>query len=103
MMNFQPVLNFEGEAHLYLEFVYPESVFRNKLGHISARTYDLSNIEKLFIDVLFGQFLGINDKNITQLISVKSVGPAYAIKVVLELNPYSDTNSSFSLGTGSDK
>jgi hypothetical protein len=82
-----------------LEFVYPVSIFYNKEGRISAKTMDLSNVEKLFIDVLFGQVLQYNDKNIVKLTSSKRAGFSWAINGTLELkaqcksyNPISSTS-----------
>lgn len=76
-----------GVFQIRLEFVHPHYVFFNKAGLISSKSFDLSNLEKLLIDVLFGQFMDVNDRNITKLTSVKYAGTTWCIKVKLELHP----------------
>lgn len=75
---------FDPKKHSYvvnLKFHYPEKIFYTKTGIISARSHDLSNIEKGLIDILFlsknndnvmgGKNLNIDDKYISKLISEK--------------------------------
>lgn len=71
------------EVHFALN--YPHHVFYNKQGLISSKTYDVSNFEKLLLDVIFGQVLGINDKLVTKLISEKRVGARHSIDVKIRL------------------
>lgn len=86
--------DFKGEVSVNLTFFYPSNIFWTKEHVISSKTFDLSNVEKLLIDVIFGTVLQINDKNIRRLHSEKHPGAAWAIEVVLELNPHTDTEGS---------
>jgi Holliday junction resolvase RusA-like endonuclease len=74
-----------GDFIVYMTFVYPRNLFRNKLGDISSKTMDLSNVEKPVLDMLFRETLGIDDKHVTQLISRKVAGDDYAIMIRLRL------------------
>ena len=66
------------QFHVTMEFEYPEALYYNAKGDISSKTYDLSNVEKLLLDCLF-TVIGANDKYVTELISRKRPGKAYAI------------------------
>lgn len=81
---------FDFESHVYhlsLEFQYPESHYIRRAGGISAKTHDLSNIEKPLIDLIFLPIyfdkpspygcknLNIDDKYLTRMISEKSISP----------------------------
>lgn len=70
------------EFHVSMGFVYPQQVFYNAKGDISAKTFDLSNSEKLLLDCIF-RVIGspANDKMVTQLISSKQPGDQYLIKI----------------------
>lgn len=70
--------------HLNLSFFIPSSKFYTKAGHISRKSMDLSNIEKLLIDLIFDKRyndriidevsitnLNLDDTFVTQLISNK--------------------------------
>lgn len=64
---------------------YPESVFKNPKGLVSSRTFDVSNTEKLFIDLLVGDIMGINDKYIRKMVSSKGPGDNFALKFTIRL------------------
>jgi len=68
---------------LELDFVYPDYIFYNKAGEISSKTFDLSNVEKLLIDLIFDKTMGVNDKYIVSLHSKKMAGPVHLIRVRL--------------------
>lgn len=74
-----------------LTFVYPYPIYYNKQKTISSKTFDLSNVEKPLLDVIFGDRLGINDKYVVELNSAKRAGACHEIQITLELQPDSDT------------
>ena len=74
-----------GSFEVHLVHEYPYHVFYNKQGLISSKTFDCSNVEKLLIDLIFGRTMGVDDKNITKLISEKRVGAQHCIKVKIQL------------------
>lgn len=84
---------------LHITHVMPEKKFRTKKGTISRFSMDLSNIEKLPIDLVFddrfdGRFIDgteirnlcLDDKIITTLISKKQGGDDYKINFTIALN-----------------
>ena len=77
-----------GQFRVKLTFVYPHHVFFNQQGQISAKTQDLSNCEKMLIDMIFGHRMDVNDRFICELHSRKIVGATYEIRVELELEAY---------------
>lgn len=87
--NLQPLIDAfniaGGEFTMEMTCVYPSSMYRNKQGQISSKTFDLSNTEKTFIDVLFLQVMGVDDRFITKLVSTKCPGTEYRIDVRLVL------------------
>ncbi len=64
---------------------YPKHVFYNQAGHVSAKTFDLSNCEKPILDLLFVNFMDVDDRFVTEMISKKEVGPTWAILITVEL------------------
>lgn len=79
--------SFDENLHAFeveITAVYPRSIFITKEGKLSARTIDVTNFEKLLVDLFFDkQFntkpapygvknINVNDKNIISLISKKS-------------------------------
>ena len=74
-----------GEFEIELSAIYPPSIFSNKKGEISSKTFDVTNVEKLFVDVLFGDTMGVNDKHITCLISKKRAGARLSIECTISL------------------
>lgn len=75
-----------------LRFYYPESVYYTAQGRISARTMDLSNVEKPILDCIFLRWLSIDDRYITVMRSSKLVGKDYAIEVTIsEIDAEADT------------
>lgn len=83
-----------------LEFKYPRDILFTKKGEISLRSKDLSNIEKMLIDLIFDSrfdgrqlddgtvihTLSLNDKCITELVSKKMIHPdgEHRIAVTIE-------------------
>lgn len=75
-----------GAFNVILETHYPTSIFYAKNGHISAKTYDLTNTEKPLIDLIFGDLMDVNDKNIVRVVSTKHPNAAYThLKVSITL------------------
>ena len=74
-----------GEFTVYLNFVYPKHVFYNKIGQVSAKTFDLSNVEKPILDLLFKETMGVDDRFVTQIVSSKRAGASFAIDIKLKL------------------
>lgn len=70
-----------GSFRLQLEFQYPREVYYNKDEEISARTFDLSNVEKPIMDLIFLQTMKIDDRFVDKLTSKKKAGDKYNIKI----------------------
>lgn len=81
-------------------FFQPKEILYTKKGDISRRSQDLSNVEKLLIDLIFDsrfhgriideleiETLCLDDKYITQLHSSKTVGNDFSIDIKLERIP----------------
>lgn len=85
-----------GSFRVSMTFVYPHHVFYNKAGAISAKAFDLSNVEKPLLDMLFRETMGVDDRFVTELVSRKRAGGMYAIEVELELNSDSSHNRAVS-------
>jgi hypothetical protein len=107
MMQFTQAFNDKSHAiRIELVHLIPNSVFYTKAGHISAATCDITNIEKLLVDLLFdARFHGrengtgkisnfnINDKFIVEMKSSKLPSKReYKIKIVLEIIPQPEIN-----------
>lgn len=60
-----------GTFEVSIVVVYPESEFYNKSGAVSSKIQDLSNFEKLLLDLIWGHTMGVNDKYVTTLVSHK--------------------------------
>lgn len=79
--------------HIDIETVFPESILYTKKGMLSSKAFDVSNMEKPIIDVLFlkkystptSKNLEIDDKYITKMSSEKTAGEDYSINVKLQL------------------
>lgn len=91
---------FDPDKHAYklnLTFYYPRDIFYTQKGLISAKSHDLSNIEKVLIDILFlpkhfgsnpphkAQNLNIDDKYIVDLNSSKRASEDHLIEVEFEI------------------
>ena len=90
--------------HVNLVFFIPQSKFYTKKGDLSRRAQDLSNVEKLLIDLIFdprfeGRFvdgqeisnLSMDDKYITLLVSEKvPTEHEHRIKVDINLRTHQD-------------
>lgn len=76
-----------GEFWVSFVFVYPFHIFYNKSKDISAKTFDLSNVEKPLLDQIFGGRMSVNDRFVTLLRSSKEAGAMHEIKVTIELVP----------------
>lgn len=74
-----------GGLRMKIEIVYPHWFFYNKQGQISAKTQDVSNFEKLLIDLIIQDVMNLNDKNILELYSSKRAGATYLINVEIGL------------------
>lgn len=76
-----------GQVHVSIVHVYPKDVFFNKQGKVSAKTFDLSNTEKILLDLILNKYMEIDDRFVTVLNSSKIPGAAYEIRVSLEMVP----------------
>ena len=66
-----------------IEVVYPPHLLFNANGGISSKSFDLSNVEKPLIDIIFRYGMAVDDKNIVELTSVKIPGATFAINVII--------------------
>lgn len=95
---------FNPVRHVYvlrLTAYYPKEIYFRKAGGISARTMDVSNWEKPFVDCLFlpkhgkkqppygSPNLNVDDRYITSLTSAKKLSPddRYYIRVAISIQP----------------
>ena len=67
---------------------HPDSIFLNNDGRVSSKTFDVDNVLKPILDMIF-RHMEINDKNVIKLVSEKVSGDDWLISVTLELNPNS--------------
>lgn len=74
-----------GVIEVEFVFVYPSSVFLNAQGRVSAKTFDLTNCEKILLDLILNRHVGIDDRFVTRLTSSKTQGSQHEIQVLLEL------------------
>ena len=73
---------------VYFKYEIPSTNFWNQKGTISRKSMDLSNIEKLLLDLIFGDDIvgiGVDDTNVIQLVSEKSPAKDYKIIVQIKL------------------
>lgn len=70
-----------------ISIYYPIWLFFTSKGTISSKTFDVTNTEKLLVDLLFGDIMQINDKNIVRLVSTKAASKDYRIDISLETCP----------------
>lgn len=75
------------EIHVKLTFTYPKHVFHNQAGHVSSKTFDLSNVEKPLLDLIINNYMNLDDRHVTKLTSEKRIGSNYTIEVTLEIQP----------------
>jgi Holliday junction resolvase RusA-like endonuclease len=68
--------------------VHPASVLYTKQGKISSYSFDVDNVLKPILDMVF-RFMGVNDKHVTVLVSSKVPGDSFEVRVTLELNSQS--------------
>lgn len=88
--------HFNPKKHSYqieFTFYYPKSIFFNKSGELSHKSFDITNCEKHLQDLLFSskvfgtnspyecENLNIDDKFVTDLVSRKRPGVDYKIEV----------------------
>lgn len=90
-----------------LQFVLPKNKYFTKKGEISRHSQDLTNVEKLLVDLIFDprfegrktgkgegaktvRNLSLDDKYIATILSSKLPGDDYAIHVKISTMPLSD-------------
>lgn len=91
---------FNPKQHAYkldLTFYYPNEILHTKDGRISAKSHDISNIEKPLIDLIFlpkyfdqtppygAENLKIDDKYIIEMTSRKKAATEHGIEVEMEI------------------
>lgn len=103
IVDFRTKIEEKSFIHAELRFYYPKSKLYTKRGGISRLSMDLSNIEKMLIDLLFDkkytgrisdanlpiQTLCADDKLLTRLTSEKIVSPDNTYTTVVELSLFS--------------
>lgn len=75
---------------VFLRFGVPRGMFYTQKGEISRFSMDLSNVEKLLIDILFDKkhgphALDLDDKTIVQLVSEKVPDDTFNITIGLKV------------------
>jgi Holliday junction resolvase RusA-like endonuclease len=83
-------------------FFYPEEVYWNEFGQVSARTFDLTNVEKTLQDLIFKQ-LGVDDRHVTVLRSYKRPAEDYRVEVILKLNAHAESDRTTTVRTKRNK
>lgn len=83
-----------------LIFLYPSSILLTKKGYVSRRSSDLSNIEKMLVDLIFDpkffqrgtNNLNLDDTLVTSQLSKKRISPtdSYQIIVHITISPISE-------------
>lgn len=64
--------------------VHPTSVLYTDRGQVSSRSFDVDNVLKPILDMVF-RGMGVNDKHVTMLTSSKIPGTDYEVRVTLKL------------------
>ncbi len=64
---------------------YPTYLYYNKAGQISAKTFDVTNIEKPLVDLVMNTFMGVNDRFLIKCMSTKGPAAKQGIDITLEL------------------
>ena len=73
-----------GTFSVQFHYTYLGSLYYTKDKRISSKVHDLSNTEKVLLDKIF-DFIDINDKYVTRLLSTKRAGVNNSINVIMEL------------------
>jgi len=90
--------NFDPKKHciqVSLIFEFPKEILITKVGAMSSKAFDLSNIEKPLIDVIFlpshssktCKNLELDDKYVSKLTSAKVPSTRHSIRICIELLP----------------
>lgn len=79
----------ESKYVFHVMFTFNNPNFYTKDGRISARSFDLSNVEKILLDSIFlpahANSLNIDDKFVTRMISEKCYADEHSIQIVLHV------------------
>lgn len=91
---------FDPKKHAYkieIKCYYPPEILKTQDGRISAKSHDLSNVEKPLIDLIFlpkhfenkppygAENLKIDDKYLVDLKSSKRTSEDYKMEIILEI------------------
>ena len=76
-----------GVLSVHIVAIYPEQIYYNSFGKISSKTFDVSNIEKPILDLLFNTSLGIDDRNVEWMTSRKCSGSDFALDIRIQFVP----------------
>lgn len=91
---------FDPKKHAYkldLTFYYPKEILHTKDGRISAKSHDISNVEKPLIDLLFlpkyfdekppygAENLNVDDKYLVDMTSRKRAAETHGIEIDIEI------------------
>lgn len=75
-----------GEFEIEIEVVYPFHIYYNKSNQISAKTFDVTNVEKPLVDAIFRETMGVDDRFLVKCTSSKRDGAMHEINIKLERN-----------------
>jgi Holliday junction resolvase RusA-like endonuclease len=75
-----------GEFSIEICIEYPQHIYFNKSGKISAKTFDVTNVEKPIVDLIMNRFMNIDDRFLVSCKSTKRAGAMHKINIVLELH-----------------
>lgn len=76
-----------GVFEISITVKYPHHIFYTKNGTISAKTFDISNVEKPIIDAIFRETMRVDDRYLVSCHSEKVVAATYGIDIKLERYP----------------
>ena len=88
---------FKHSIYIDIEYIFPHSILYTQKGCLSSKAFDISNMEKPLIDVIFlpkfssesCKNLEIDDRYISKMSSSKSSGSQHSIRLRIELLPLS--------------
>jgi len=69
---------------IQIEVEYPANIFFNKQGGISAKTFDVTNFEKLLVDLIMNKSVKTDDRYLVKCTSSKFSGAVQRIHISLK-------------------
>lgn len=74
-----------GTLEVHIVCSYPHHIFYNQSKQVSAKTLDCSNVEKPLLDLVINNFMGLDDRFVTKLVSEKVAGVGHSIEITVSL------------------